>query len=143
MLTITHATNSKAVSKTCFFYFVNVFTLTGLVTAHHSQHRSIHPSIRRFISDIIMSTEKHTNTHKTHNRMNKGGNTHAAPYITFTALNYWTVLLLDITHWLANSTRELCTTASADGSDRSIRIPDILSRLTIPKFFKYIYCTQI
>jgi len=36
--------------------------------------------------------------------MNKGINTHA-PYMTFTALNHWTILLLDITHWLANSTR--------------------------------------
>jgi len=35
--------------------------------------------------------------------MNKGGNTHA-PYMTFTALNRWTILLLDITHWLTNST---------------------------------------
>jgi len=58
-----------------------------------------------------------------------------APYMTFTALNDWTILLLDITHWLANSTRELCTTASADGSDRSIKIPDILSRLAKPKKF--------
>jgi len=40
--------------------------------------------------------------------MNKGRNTHA-PYMTFTALNHWTILLLDITHWLANSTRELCS----------------------------------
>jgi len=29
--------------------------------------------------------------------MSKGRNTHA-PYMTFTALNHWTVLLLDITH---------------------------------------------
>jgi len=62
--------------------------------------------------------------------MNKGRNTYA-PYTTFTALNHWTILLLDITHWLANSTRELCTTASADGSDRSTKIPDILSRLKL------------
>jgi len=39
-----------------------------------------------------MSTEKHTNTHKTQNHMNKGRNTHA-PYMTFTALNHWTILL--------------------------------------------------
>jgi len=24
-------------------------------------------------------------------------------FMTFTALNHWTILLLDITHWLANS----------------------------------------
>jgi len=53
--------------------------------------------------------------------------------MTFTALNHWTILLLDITHWLANSTQELCTTASADDSDRSISIPDILSRIAKPK----------
>jgi len=64
--------------------------------------------------------------------MNKGRNTHA-PYMTFTALNHWTILLLDITHWLANSAQELCTTVSADGSDRFIKIPDILSRLSKPK----------
>jgi len=33
--------------------------------------------------------------------------------MSFTALNHWTILLLDITHWLANSTRELYTKASA------------------------------
>jgi len=64
--------------------------------------------------------------------MNKGGRTHAL-YMTFTALNRWTILLMDITHWLANSTLELCTTASADGSGRSIKIPDILSHLAKPK----------
>jgi len=66
--------------------------------------------------------------------MNNGRNIHV-PYITFTTLNNWTILLLDITHWLANSTRELCTTVSADGSDRCIKIPDILSRLPKPIFF--------
>jgi len=53
--------------------------------------------------------------------MNKGRHTHA-PYMTLTALNHWTTLLLDTTHWLANSTRELCTTALADGSDRASKI---------------------
>jgi len=52
--------------------------------------------------------------------MNEDRNTHAS-YMTFAALNHWTILLLDITHWLANSTRELCTTTSADVSDRSIK----------------------
>jgi len=55
--------------------------------------------------------------------VNKSRNTHA-PYTTLTALNQWTILLLDITDWLANSTRELCTTASADGSDRSVIIEE-------------------
>jgi len=78
---------------------------------------SIHPSFYFRHKD-----RKTIQIHIKHTSMNKGKNTHA-PYMTFTALNHWTILLLDITHWLANSrpTRELCTTASADRSDRSIK----------------------
>jgi len=64
--------------------------------------------------------------------MNKGRHTHA-PYMTFTALNHWTILLLDTTHWLANSTRELYTTLSADGSDRVSETPNVQSRVAEPK----------
>jgi len=35
---------------------------------------------------------------------------------------YKSTLYLTLPYWLANSTQELCTTASADGSDRSIKI---------------------
>lgn len=53
--------------------------------------------------------------------MSKGRNTHAS-CMTFTALKHWAILQT-----------ELCTTVSTDGSDRSIKIPDILSGLAKPK----------